>query len=849
MELIARLSRAESKKGLTAENLSYLEQVFRGAVGKDEELKLDQFKKILQSRNAFFAERMFHVFDNDHSGAISLQEFIGSVRRFASRSQDDKLELLFTLYDVDGDGLIQIEELRDVIRACMEENELHFSEAQVDALTRVLFEDADTDETGSVTFDELRAQLQKRPGLYENLTISIERWMLPPRSQRKKGPGAWFSSLSWPKKLAWGYVRNNAVSVGFCIFYLALHLAIFVSRMISESLKHRDISTSISEYWDVYHEIETLVLAGSNLTLEMMRETGAEEGAEVEWRPSPPTMGLHSNYELVARGFGQLLNFTCVVIILPVLRTCTTWLRSKGVHRFIPLDHNIYYHKLTGCFVLVYSVLHTVAHVLNFERLSNGDWYVLNLYLLTTHHDIGWVGGTACITGWVLLAILLVMVLCSLPCVRRSGRFEVFYYSHLLYVAFWGFLILHGPNFWKWFLLPGLLLVVELLTRACRYFSSYGKTTVMKAVVLPSKVTHVVLKRPPDFDYNPGDYVYLNIPSLARCEWHPFTISSAPEKDGVIWLHIRSYGEWTNHLYQLFDDYRKKASELGPSAQLSSSTLEMRRLDPKSLEQIGPGFRDFESVVLMPPGDSPRATCAFLDANNEIEALMEEGELHRHRNEDYTNVIIAKDPLTVRIDGPYGSPSNHIFRAQHAVLVAAGIGVTPFASILQSIMYRYYQARSICPNCNHCWVAKKPQSIMKLQKVDFIWINRSQESLEWFVRLLSDLEIEQAMFGDVLERFLDIHIYITSALDRTDMKAVGLQLALDLLYERDKRCFITGLKRRTQPGRPNWDQVFRDLRAEQKGKITVFYCGPPSLAQVLHDCCNKNDFSFRKEAF
>ena len=32
--------------------------------------------------------------------------------------------------------------------------------------------------------------------------------------------------------------------------------------------------------------------------------------------------------------------------------------------------------------------------------------------------------------------------------------------------------------------------------------------------------------------------------------------------------------------------------------------------------------------------------------------------------------------------------------------------------------------------------------------------------------------------------FLDMHMYITSALQRTDMKAVGLQLALDLLHEK-----------------------------------------------------------------
>lgn len=50
--------------------------------------------------------------------------------------------------------------------------------------------------------------------------------------------------------------------------------------------------------------------------------------------------------------------------------------------------------------------------------------------------------------------------------------------------------------------------------------------------------------------------------------------------------------------------------------------------------------------------------------------------------------------------------------------------------------------------------------------------------------MLSQLEIEQAELGGAMERFLEMHMYITSALQKTDMKAVGLQLALDLLHEK-----------------------------------------------------------------
>lgn len=156
----------------------------------------------------------------------------------------------------------------------------------------------------------------------------------------------------------------------------------------------------------------------------------------------------------------------------------------------------------------------------------------------------------------------------------------------------------------------------------------------------------------------------------------------------------------------------------------------------------------------------------------------------------FSNLAINNSPTTdlnissiqVYIDGPYGAPSSHIFSAQHAVLIGTGIGVTPFASILQSIMHRYLKGRHTCPCCQHEFVAEIP--MMNLKKVDFFWINRDQRSFEWFVNLLSKFEIEQAELGGAMERFLDMHMYITSALQRTDMKAVGLQLALDLLHEK-----------------------------------------------------------------
>lgn len=79
----------------------------------------------------------------------------------------------------------------------------------------------------------------------------------------------------------------------------------------------------------------------------------------------------------------------------------------------------------------------------------------------------------------------------------------------------------------------------------------------------------------------------------------------------------------------------------------------------------------------------------------------------------------------VLIDGPYGAPTQDIFEAEHAVLIAAGIGITPFASILQSIMCRYRNLRHKCPNCDYIW--DNPQnSDPFVKKVFELWMRHGR---------------------------------------------------------------------------------------------------------------------------
>lgn len=95
---------------------------------------------------------------------------------------------------------------------------------------------------------------------------------------------------------------------------------------------------------------------------------------------------------------------------------------------------------------------------------------------------------------------------------------------------------------------------------------------------------------------------------------------------------------------------------------------------------------------------------------------------------------------------------------------------------------------------------------MLILQVDFIWVTRTFDALEWFLDVLSELEEEEALLGEE-ERFINIALHITSALGQSDIRAVALQMALELCYREESRDPLCGLRTRIQPGRPNWKKV------------------------------------------
>lgn len=104
-----------------------------------------------------------------------------------------------------------------------------------------------------------------------------------------------------------------------------------------------------------------------------------------------------------------------------------------------------------------------------------------------------------------------------------------------------------NPNFWKFFLGPGILYLLE---RLLRFYRATLPVPVL-SVTLMDEVISLEFEKQGVFEepYREGQYIFIQAPSISRIQWHPFTISSAPqEKTVTVHIRIQGEGSWTRNL-------------------------------------------------------------------------------------------------------------------------------------------------------------------------------------------------------------------------------------------------------------------------------------------------------------
>ncbi|WCJ36698.1 ferric reduction oxidase 2 [Euphorbia peplus] len=200
------------------------------------------------------------------------------------------------------------------------------------------------------------------------------------------------------------------------------------------------------------------------------------------------------------------------------------------------------------------------------------------------------------VAGEIALASGIIMWITSHKQIRRKF-FEVFFFSHHLYILFVVFYVFHVGISGAFIVLPGFYLY--LIDRYLRFLQSQQRIRLVSARILSCETVELNFSKNPGLSYGPRSTAFINLPKISKLQWHPFTITSSsnmdPEQLSIV---IKCEGDWTKKMYQMLSspspaDHLEVAVE-GPYSSPSTCFL---RHDMLVMISGGSGITPFISII------------------------------------------------------------------------------------------------------------------------------------------------------------------------------------------------------------------------------------------------------------
>ncbi|PIA49251.1 hypothetical protein AQUCO_01300240v1 [Aquilegia coerulea] len=205
--------------------------------------------------------------------------------------------------------------------------------------------------------------------------------------------------------------------------------------------------------------------------------------------------------------------------------------------------------------------------------------------------------GVSNIAGELALLAGLAMWATTFPQIRRKF-FELFFYTHYLYIVFVVFFVFHVGIGYACIMLPNLYLF--MIDRYLRFLQSRQNVRLLSSRLLPCETVELNFSKSPELEYSTTSILFINVPSISKLQWHPFTITSnsnlEPEKLSIV---IKKEGSWSQKLYQILSapstvDRLNVAVE-GPYG--PNSATHYLRHDTLVMVSGGSGITPFFSIV------------------------------------------------------------------------------------------------------------------------------------------------------------------------------------------------------------------------------------------------------------
>ncbi|KAL0884362.1 hypothetical protein Bca101_008343 [Brassica carinata] len=282
----------------------------------------------------------------------------------------------------------------------------------------------------------------------------------------------------------------------------------------------------------------------------------------------------------IAVRLGVAGNICLAFLFYPVARG-SSLLAAVG----LTSESSIKYHIWLGHLVMTLVTSHGVCYVIY--------WISTNQINQMLEWDRTAISNLA---GEIALVAGLLMWATIFPAIRRRF-FEVFYYTHHLYIVFMLFFVFHVGISYSLISLPGFYIFI--VDRFLRFLQSRNNVKLVSARVLPCDTVELNFSKNPMLMYSPTSILFVNIPSISKLQWHPFTITSSsklePEKLSVM---IKGQGKWSTKLYQMLSSPDKidhlTVSIEGPYGPSSTDFL---RHDSLVMVSGGSGITPFISII------------------------------------------------------------------------------------------------------------------------------------------------------------------------------------------------------------------------------------------------------------